>query len=486
MSPFWSPDGRDLGFFVTGDDQMKRVPVTGGQVQVIANATNPVGGTWGANDRIVFAPNNRVGLFEVPADGGEPRALTQLDSDSGELSHRWPVFLADGRTVMFLAQTGDAGSTNDRSRIKIVDGDGLLHEVLYENTSAAVAPPDWLIFWRQGSLYAQQLDLESWRLKGDPRRMADDVGFSAFESASFSVGSGDTLVYHREVEAPWRLEWRSRLGRLLEHASPPGGQTEPVLSPDGGQVAYVEGRAVWVRDLERGTTTRLSFEDADHYSAHWSPDGKWLVYARDGLDGIGGEMVRRRSSGVGEAEVLYVSDRYLYVNSFSEDGRLIAFDEAGDISIFDLESGVVAATFSTPGGDYLPDISPDGKWLAYQSDESGRDEIYVVPIAGGPGRWQVSSRGGQDPEWGPGGDELFYLGYDAELRVVGVDLSGSDPRFGTPEPLFSIQGDPARVTFEVARDGRILVLSQPSAAPVVNLTLVQNWPALLAWTGRAR
>ena len=163
---------------------------------------------------------------------------------------------------------------------------------------------------------------------------------------------------------------------------------------------------------------------------------------------------------------------------------MIAFDEAGDISIFDLESGGVAVTIRTPGGDYLPDISPDGKWLAYQSDDSGRDEIYVVPVAGGPGRWQVSSRGGQDPEWGPGGDELFYLGYDAELRVVGVDLSGAEPRFGTPEPLFSIPGDPARVTFEVAQDGRILVLSQPSAAPVVNLTLVQNWPALL--TDKAR
>ena len=316
LSPFWSPDGRDLGFFATGDDQMKRVPVTGGQVRIVAAANNPAGGTWGANDRIVFAPNNRIGLFEVSANGGEPRALTQLDSDSGELSHRWPVFLPDGTSVMFLAQTGDAGSTNDRSRIKIVDAEGGQHAILYENTSAAVARPDWLLFWRQGSLHAQKLNMEKWQLEGDPRRVAGDVGFSAFENASFSVGSRDTLVYHREVEAPWRLEWRSRLGRLLEHASPPGGQREPVLSPDGGRVAYVEDRAVWVRDLERDTTTRLSFEDADHYSAHWSPDGKWLVYARDGRDGIGGEMVRRRSSGVGEAEVLYASDRYLYVNSF--------------------------------------------------------------------------------------------------------------------------------------------------------------------------
>ena len=480
FQPFWSPDGRDLGFFSWEDDSLKSISAAGGLVQKLVDTVNPCGGAWGQDGRIIYSPDYRGGLFEVAATGGEPQGLTELDRQSGEQSHRWPSFLPDGRTLLFLAQTGDAGSENDRSRLKILEPGGTQHEVLVENSSAVFAAPDWLLFWRQGSLLAQRLDTKQWLLRGDPLPVAEAVGFSVKEQAAVSVAPGNKLVYQREIPVPWRLEWRDRSGRVLSDAAPDGQYLEPALSADGKRVAYIEARAVWVRDLDRGTVSRLSFEDSDHHMPRWSPDGESIIYYRDKLQGAGGEIVRRPASGAGEIEVLHEATTNVYVNSWSRDSRWISIEEDGNIRLLDLDSREVQALISTPGDDYYADFSPDGRWLAYTSDESGRQEVYIAPVSGKPGKWQVSSSGGRDAKWGPEGHELFFLGLDSELSVVQVDLTGPEPTLGLPEPMFRISGEPNYIVYEIAADGRILVRTQPQATSTRTLTLVQNWPALLA------
>ncbi len=297
LAPFWSPDGRDIGFFA--NENLKRVSAVGGAVQVLAGPTvEPKGGAWNPEGRIVYVPDYRTGLFEVPANGGEPRALTTLDVEKGELSHRWPQFLPDGQTLLFLVQTADAGADDDRSRIEILDTSGGRHEILKANSSAAYATPGRLVFWREGSIYSQQFDPKRLRLRGEPQLVANAVGFTFGEWATFTVSEEGTLVYHREPDLPWRLEWRDRSGKLLYEAAPEGKYFDPALSPDGRRVAYVtDNITVWILDLARGTNSRLSFEAVDHYSPTWAPHGDWLAYAVLKQREAGSEIRRRRSSG---------------------------------------------------------------------------------------------------------------------------------------------------------------------------------------------
>jgi serine/threonine protein kinase/Tol biopolymer transport system component len=483
FAPFWSPDGRDLGFFAGGS--LKRVPASGGAVQVLAEPIpEPRGGTWSPEGRIVYAPDYRTGLFEVAANGGEARALTALDVDDGEVSHRWPQFLPDGRTLLFLVQTGEPGADDDRSRIEALDPDGARHEILGVNASAAYTLPGQLLFWRGGSLYAQEFDGQEWQLQGDPQLVVDGVGLDANEWAAFSASGEGTLVYHLGLALPWRLEWRDRSGSLLSVEALPGDYSDPALSPDGRSVAYVAEGGVWLLDVPRGTRTRLTFEEVDHYSPAWSPDGAWVAYPADKEQGAGGEIYRRPSSGLSERELLFAgaSGNPIRNISWSRDGRWLAFEENGDVFLLDLESREVHTAVAGPGTDGFPRLSPDGRWLAYTSDESGRSEVYVVATFGGGRRWQVSSSGGSAPRWSAGGNELFFLALDYELRVAAVDMAEA-PEFGVPEPLFAISGASPGFTFDLAPDGQILVRTQTSMGGAQSFKLILNWPQLLGQPG---
>jgi len=477
LAPFWSPDGRDIGFFA--DQQLKRIPAAGGVVQVLAaGAMEPKGGTWSADGRIVYAPDYRVGLFEIPAQGGKARQLTTLDAGAGELSHRWPWFLPDGRSLLFLVQTAEAGAKDDRSRVEVLEPGGGRHEILRGNTSAAYAAPGHLLFWRTGSLFAQPFDPERGRLGGEAKQIAPGLDLTWNEWAAFTATDAGTLAYASAL--PWRLEWRERSGRVQHVAAPEGDYAHPALSPDGGRLAYVVGNtAVRILDLVRGTDTRLTPEGADHDAPAWAPDGEWVAYFASRTNGAGGEIRRRRASVLGEPELLYSSPSIVRNLSWSPDGRWIAFEASDDILLLDVLSRTARARIATPAFEAEPDFSPDGRWLAYSSMESGRLEVYVVPTFDGPGKWQVSSGGGFTPRWAPGGSALFFHGADHDLKIVAMEL-GKEPRFGLAESVFELPGgEPWRPVYDIGPDGRILATVQRSQTDSDGFKLILNWPRLL-------
>jgi len=482
FAPFWSPDSRHIAFFDRADKQLKRIQTTGGASQILAStATEPKGGDWSPDGRIVFTPGYRTGLLEVSAEGGEPRAVTTLATESGENSHRWPRFLPDGHSLLFLVQTAEAGADDDRSRLEILDTTGARHEILQVNASAEYARPGTLLFWRHGSIYAQDLDLNRWRLEAEPTLLIDGIGLTISEWSTFSVSREGTLVYHLAAALPWRLEWRDRAGRLLSAATDEGDFEDPVLSPDGSRIVYVAGNmTVWILDLIRGVHTRLTFEERDHYSPTWGPGGSWLAYTAEKEQGAGGTIWRRRSSGLGEQELLYSSDEVIKSIAWSPDGRWIAFKESDDILLLDVETLETRIKVASPGSDSYPAFSPDGRWLAYISDESGRYEVYVVSVVDESGKWQISNRGGLDPCWSRAGDEILFRGLDFDLQAARVDRAGGEIAFGLPAPLFGVPGAKPGFSFDVAPDGRILVRVQPSIDNIDSFKFVQNWPALLA------
>ena len=488
--PFWSPDGQHLGFFADGE--LKRIPVVGGATTRLADAAEPRGGAWGPEDRIIFCPEYRDGLWSVSAAGGEARRLTELDSERGEKSHRWPVFLPGGRHILFLAQTDEGGSTRDHSIIEAQSlEDGSRTRILDVNSSVAYTPRGGLLFWRGGSLYAQPFDARRLVVEGEPVRVADDVGYTQNERGVFTTSQDGILVYLKGsgVSEPASLEWYGRDGKLQSEAAPPGIYRETSLAPDGRGLAFTEGLTLWVRDLVRGTATRVTDDDEDHMFPVWSPDGTWLAFTTNRT--AGSEIRKKFSSGLGEEELVVTLDQVAYVRSWSPDGRFLAYQALGsgtewDCWLYSFEEDDVRPLVTTRFSDVDPAFSPDNRWLAYTSSESGRLEIYVVPVDDQSRKWRVSTDGGRSPIWSRAGGEVFFA--DLEGRLMSVSVRGStDLEIGIPQTLFRLPEQPTLygafdfANYGVAPDGqRFLVQhSQKKSRISDSLILIQGWNEII-------
>ena len=482
--PFWSPDGHHIGFFAGG--KLKRIPAAGGAVRILADASNPRGGCWMQDGRIVFAADYRASLMIVPSGGGEARPLTELDHESGEKSHRWPIALPGGEHLVFLSQTSEGGTADDRSGLDVLSlVDRSRTRIVDVNSSAAYAPPGYLFYWYGGSLVVSPFDVDRHILAGEQMPVAEGVGYTANEMGVFSVSQTGVLAYHigSGVSLPSRLQWYDREGTLLSEAAPVGLYRRMRLSPDGRQVSYTEGLTIWVRDLVRGTNTRVTFDEEDHNAPVWSPDGQWLAFGTTRTNGS--EVRRKPSSGLGDEELVYEFDKQFEARDWSPDGNLLMFEtlQPGtewDIWVYSFADNQARSLVATPFSDVDPCFSPDGRFVVYASNESGRTEVYVVPTSGGSRKWQVSIKGGSAPIWSPIGDEIFFL--DPDLNLTSVTVSGNkDLMFGDPQVLFKIPALRVEdLTFDVAPDGQRFLVNTTEAQQIAeSLILVQNWENLV-------
>ena len=481
--PFWSPDGRSLGFFTF--NELKTIDLAGGAPQTVCTVSVPRGGTWNQDDAIVFGQQGER-LLRVPAAGGEPTPVTTLDEARQETAHLWPQFLPDGEHFLFLA-TGAA--EQDGIYVGSLESDVTPSLLLRTTLMARYAAPGYLLFGRGESLMAQPFDVERLALTGDPVRVPDGVlsiprlGWFAFsashqgELAYVGAGGGGNLT---------QLRWMDRSGAELGTVGQPGEYLDPVLSPDESRVAVARDGDVWILDLSRGTEQRFTFDPAEDGAPIWSPDGSRIVFPSN-REGRPGDLYEKAATGTGQAQLLLESAYPKGPVDWSTDGEFVSYFEVHPETSIDLWllplSGDRQPTpfLQTPFFEALGMLSPDGRWMAYDSLESGEFQVYVQSVPPSGSKWQVSTTGGVFPRWRGDGRELYYVFLANDLMAVDVEGEGDTLDVGIPQRLFQLASDPTfvqRNPFDVTADGeRFLVNALVEGSTPI--TWVLNWTAEL-------
>jgi Tol biopolymer transport system component len=478
FGPFWSPDGLDIGFFTR--NRLKRVSISGGDVSTICEARFGGGATWNRDGVIVFAPGIDTALFQVAAAGGTPRPVTALDPAHEESAHRGPLFLPDGHHFLFTI----TGRDNTGTYVASLDSPERKRLAL-EDSVHGFSSPDFLFFMRDRTMMVQRLDLKHLEVTGEPIRVAEGVD-RVGPAAAFAVSDSGALAYWAGSRNITQPTWFTRDGTAAGTLGPAAAYINVVLSFDGQQAAvdrFDETPGIWLLDAARGTATRATFGRIYESTPVWSPDGKAFVFAaaRDTPP----NLYLTRIGTAGEEERLFRNTLQSFPQSWSPDGRFIAYvtiDPKTNADIWKLPvSGDRKPTplVQTQFDEGHARISPDGRWMAYASNESGRQDVYVTRFPEAGGKWPVSTNGGNFPVWRRDGRELFYRAADGKIMAVPV-APGSDFAPGTPIPLFhpqaAVGGLGSGTFYDVAADGRFLIniFVERTSAPA---TVVLNWQA---------
>jgi eukaryotic-like serine/threonine-protein kinase len=481
--PFWSPDSRSLGFFA--DAKVKTIDLNGGSAAVVCDALLGRGGSWGAGGIILFSGGPVSSISQVSVAGGTPTDVTKIDT-AQHSSHRWPFFLPDGKHFLYFAMNHDrAHSASDA--VYYASLDGRENRLLLHTQANAIYADGFLLFAQQDQLMAQPFDPSTGKLTGESQKIAAGVmndlttwhmDTSASDNGLLAFGGGGI--------GDLELIWVDRTGKQLSLAADKLTNLQYAsLSPQGDRVALQidsGSNDIWVLDLARGVRTRLTFGPVTNAYPVWSPDGKWIAYFsfRDGKYNI----YRKPSDGSGVEELLASDqDHTIFADDWSRDGKTLIYqrgtgagqDGGREIWALPLE-GERKAQIRVPEGS-VGRLSPDGRWLAYQTLESGLPEIFVVAADGGQGKWQVSPTGGQFPRWSHDGKELLYFDVPS-INIVSVPVTevGGALQFGAPQvlvPRWTILSVPV---FDISNDGQKLLLERLSQRVSQSVTVVTNFP----------
>jgi len=487
-SPFWSPDGRYLGFFAHG--KLKKIEVSGGPPVTLCDAPDERGGTWSQDGVIVFAPTLNSALMKVSAAGGAPTAAAPFGS--AEARHAQPFFLPDGRHFIYHTGTASGGAIYVGSL-----GSSESKLLLILDSTRAVYTQGHLLFVRGTTLMAQPFDMRHLALTGEAFPIAEQIQVLSANLGSgvFSASLNGVLAYQAgTVTGGYRLAWFDRTGKQVSVLGDLATYTDLELSPDAKRASVgVRDQTrrmgdIWLYDVARGLRTRFTFDPADELTSIWSPDGSRIVFNSRRKGHF--DLYQKASSGAGSEEELLEDSNDKYPFSWSPDSRFILYRSTGASGRLDL---FVLPLF----GDRKPfpflqtqfderdgQFSPDGRWVAYDSTESGKDEVYVAAFPGPGGKWQVSTGGGNWPRWRRDGKEIFYLAADNKLMAAPVNGNVSNIEVGTVSPLFQMHSAgvlvPLRYMYDVSADGqRFVIITLPEQSTAAPITVVVNCTAEL-------
>jgi len=488
--PFWSPDGRSIGFFADG--KMKRVEASGGTILTICDAERGVGGTWSRDGTIVFAPGPTSFLSKVAAGGGKPVPVTKLDAGRHETAHRYPSFLPGGKHFLYMAANLGGAPDDPGNAVRVGSIDGSSDKVVLPTPANAVYAAGYLLYVREGSLFAHPFDASRLQTTGEPVPIVPRLGLTNWASfSSFSVSDAGVLVTSPVFAPLTRLLWFDRAGRESGAVGEPSPFGNHRISPDGKRVAadvydpVHDTSDIWIYDAASGAGTKLIFGQAHENNATWSPDGGRIAFASDRkAKGVHPDMYVKPLDGSKE-EPLAPSDDTRNPEDWSSDGRFVSFSgvplhgkRSTQVWVLDTAEKKAApfAAEALAQGDSR--FSPDGRWIAYDSQESGQTEVYVRSFPSGTKRLQVSKAGGAVPAWRRDGKELFYMALDFKIMAVPIAEEGG-LHIGTPIALFSIRPGGGNV-YDVSADGQRFLVDTLSADPQSPpFDLFVNWPSLV-------
>jgi serine/threonine protein kinase len=495
--PFWSPDGRYIGFFAGG--KLKKIDSQGGPPSIICDAPDGRGGSWNQQGDIIFTPTVNSPIYRVSASGGPMSQLTTQNPSNNETTHRWPSFLPDGRHFIFLAGSTFTPSESDTNSIMLGSLDSKETKLLFHTHYQAEYASGHMLFLRQSSLMAQPFDPKRFELSGEAVPIAEQVlQDSSIAHAWFSLSANGLLFYAEGVAKNRQLVWFDRNGKQIGTVSGDDAYAGIGLSRDGRKLVYYldgTGFDVWSFDIARGVKIPLTFGASSgqgNLYPVWSPDSNYVAYVsyRDGKYGL---YQKSADGSGGETLLLEGTDHFRVPTSWSTDGKYLLYHEG--ISGGTYANGVpggwsiwllplfgdhkaypfIQSSFSAREASF----SPDGKWLAYCSNESGEYRVYVVPFPGPGGKWQVSLGDGRGPLWRRDGKEIFYLSADNKLMAVNVETSGGSFAAGGAHVLFDSHSYGVFGRYDASADGQRFVVVYEGNRPSTTLTTVVNWTAEL-------
>jgi eukaryotic-like serine/threonine-protein kinase len=487
--PFWSADSRSIGFYA--DRAIKKTTVELSGVETICTAEFFEGATWNRNNVVLFSPGDG-GLLRVDANGGEPIAVTALDTSKKETSHRWPIFLPDGEHFLYLSFPGNVvyrGGLDKKPAQRLLTADA----------KAIYAPPGYLLFAREGKLFAQRFDADRGKLAEEPVRVADSVRASVSGGrGAYSVSDTGVLVYRSgDARLSAQVRWADRNGTRGDLVLQAADYRGLALSPDASRVAFhrheqSSGGGIWVKDLNRGNVVRLTSPASHDADPSWTSDGRQIAFTsnRSGVQNI----YLRNASGAGDEELLLKSPEPKKWPKLWGDPPLLFYQvntpaTQSDIWVLPARGGTPAVYLNSAVNEIQPELSPDGKWLAYVSDESGPPEVFVQPYPADGRKYPVSSGGGVQPSWRKDGAELFYLTLAGTLSAIRVNTHPTNGlELGRPQELFGFDisgsGPDAATLYSAMPDGkRFLIAERPTKddqGAVEPITVVVNWLSALS------
>ena len=508
---FWSPDSRFIAFSFTNgpftSGQLKKLDISGGPPTTICDIPAAVpGGTWNSDGVIVFAANNAPGLMRVSAAGGMATPLTSLDRARGETNHRYPRFLPDGKHFLYQRMSnipenrgifvGSIDAKPEEQRLEPV----MLSDRQAIYTEPLGRGPGRLLFLRDTTLLAQPFDPASFELSGEPVPVADQVAsFAPATVGLFSVSDTGVLAYRVGVGGNQvQLTWFDANGKVLGTVGEKGAYVNPALSPDGTRIAVTQldlltaNSDIWVVDIARGNSIKVTFRPGRNAFPVWSPDGKRLMFSSLNAGHL--DLYLKNADGTGEERLILQTEQDKRPTSWSKDGRFLFFQSNDPKAGFDLwvlpaPDGPTGATKPVPylrteRQEFLATLSPDGRWVAYGEAEANNTDVYVRPFdpnriaeSAAGGKWLVSKGGAGNPRWRGDGMELYYT--DTSLATMAVDVR-TDQTFnpGAPRRLFTL---PLAYAGDVTSDGKrfLNVLNEGANAPAP-FTVVTNWQSVLA------
>ncbi|HEY9166565.1 MAG TPA: protein kinase [Candidatus Kryptonia bacterium] len=483
--PFWSSDSKYIAYF--DSHKLMKVSLDAGTSLPICDAPAGRGGSWNKDGMIVFAPNSSGGLSEVASSGGEPNLLVKTDTST--LSLRWPFFLPDGKHFLYSSQNSQSGSSPTDGIFVASLGDARGQKIIRASSNVQYAD-GYIFYLRQSILLAEKFDPGNMNLSGEGIPVAENMQYWDIRiSGTFSVSEQGTLVYEESNPDNEKVVLLDKNGNITRNLFNKKIFLSACFSPDGHKIAFDSydqidrNLDIWTYDIERNVMTRLTFEQAGHINPIWTPDGKQIAYSSN-PEKLSFNPYIKNSDGSRDAVQFHKSDDPEFVYSFSADMKYALLGDVGfagknsgwDLLVLSLTGTKTPVKFlATDFNERAAQFSPNMKWVAYVSDESGRNQVYIVPFGNGNGKWQVSVDGGDFPLWMENGKKIYFQTYDDKIEAVDVNESGSSISPGRPYVVFGSQGTVTRI-FSIDKSGNEILAAVPNNKSMPSpITLVSNW-----------